>query len=195
MLATTIAIVLTSALTIGGVALAVTPDDLPEPSRQMLEESVHEVESERSVHRLDPGDSVHDMILQDSVKSLATEAPVGPDTVVTLRSDILFDFNSATLPAAAPAAIDEALSGAPNGAAVTVAGHTDSIGDDAANRVLSQQRADAVAAAIAQVRPDLVLVAAGYGETQPIAENTSGGEDNPEGRALNRRVEVTFATG
>ena len=185
MLATTIAVAVLSALA-GGVGAAPAPDDLPEPSQQMLEESVHEWDLEDSVHRF---------TIDDSVKTLASEAPVGPDTVVTLRSDILFDFNSAALPPAAPAAIAEALADAPNGAAVTVAGHTDSIGDDAANQLLSQQRADAVAGAIAVFRPDLLVTATGYGESQPIAENSIGGQDNPEGRALNRRVEMTFVTG
>ena len=186
MLSATVALLLASSFIAGVGVTTASPDDLPDVTQDMLEESVHEWVIDGSVH---------DILLDDSVKSLATEEPVGPDTVVTLRSDILFDFNSATLPAAAPAAIAEALADAPNGASVSVAGHTDSVGDDAANQLLSQQRADAVAAAVTQARPDLVVTASGYGESQPIADNTTGGEDNPEGRALNRRVEVTFTTG
>ena len=35
------------------------------------------------------------------------------------------------------------------------------------------------------------LIAKGYGEAQPVADNQKpNGEDNPEGRAKNRRVEV-----
>ncbi len=34
----------------------------------------------------------------------------------------------------------------------------------------------------------------GYGETKPVADNTKNGKDYPEGRALNRRVEITVKT-
>lgn len=36
------------------------------------------------------------------------------------------------------------------------------------------------------------FAAKGYGETKPVAENEKNGEDNPEGRAQNRRVEITY---
>jgi outer membrane protein OmpA-like peptidoglycan-associated protein len=33
----------------------------------------------------------------------------------------------------------------------------------------------------------------GFGSTQPVAPNeTEDGKDNPDGRALNRRVEITY---
>jgi OOP family OmpA-OmpF porin len=42
---------------------------------------------------------------------------------------------------------------------------------------------------------DFTFEVTGYGETQPVAPNeVGGGADNPEGRALNRRVEITFPT-
>ena len=77
-------------------------------------------------------------------------------------------------------------------AAVTVVGHTDSIGDPGFNQRLSEDRAKAVAAAIAKARPDLDLEVSGKGESDPLVANTSGGQDDPEGRARNRRVEVSF---
>ena len=69
---------------------------------------------------------------------------------------------------------------------VEVSGHTDSRGKAEANQVLSKQRADVVAAnlrgkGVAGAR----LNAVGYGQSQPIADNTS-----EEGRASNRRVEI-----
>ena len=69
-------------------------------------------------------------------------------------------------------------------------GHTDSIGDDASNLTLSQQRAQAVADAISAARSDLRLTVVGKGESDPVEPNEQGGEDNPEGRAKNRRVTV-----
>jgi len=66
-----------------------------------------------------------------------------------------------------------------------IQGHTDNVGDDAQNMALSQARADAVRQwfidhGIAADR----LIAKGYGETQPVADNAT-----PDGQAQNRRVE------
>jgi outer membrane protein OmpA-like peptidoglycan-associated protein len=67
-------------------------------------------------------------------------------------------------------------------------GHTDGIGGEAANLDLSQRRAASVKAAL--VRRHGIAAArlstGGYGENRPKASN-----DTPEGRALNRRVELT----
>lgn len=71
---------------------------------------------------------------------------------------------------------------------IQVAGHTDSVGNDAANQVLSQGRADAVVAHLVKQGLDPSrLTAMGYGETQPIADN-----GNQVGRAINRRIELTI---
>jgi outer membrane protein OmpA-like peptidoglycan-associated protein len=70
---------------------------------------------------------------------------------------------------------------------LTVEGHTDSFGSDAANLVLSQKRADAVKDyLVANMRLDPATVqAVGYGETRPVANN-----ETKEGRAKNRRIDV-----
>ena len=66
-----------------------------------------------------------------------------------------------------------------------IQGHTDSKGDDAANLALSQARADAVRQWFLDhgVEPERIL-AIGYGETAPIADNRT-----EAGRTENRRVE------
>jgi outer membrane protein OmpA-like peptidoglycan-associated protein len=72
---------------------------------------------------------------------------------------------------------------------LTVEGHTDNIGNDAANRELSQKRADAVKAALVTrygVSRDR-LTTAGYGASVPKESNAT-----LEGRAQNRRVELTL---
>ena len=68
-----------------------------------------------------------------------------------------------------------------------MAGGRTSVGDDDANRALSERRAAAVAAyLIASHGIDGVrLASAGPGETAPAAPN-----DTPEGRRANRRVEL-----
>ncbi|RME68940.1 MAG: cell envelope biogenesis protein OmpA [Alphaproteobacteria bacterium] len=72
---------------------------------------------------------------------------------------------------------------------IDVVGHTDSTGSDAYNQDLSMHRAAAVANyLIAQnVQGERFLIR-GMGESAPIAAN-----DTAEGRALNRRVEITLA--
>jgi OOP family OmpA-OmpF porin len=98
-----------------------------------------------------------------------------------------FEAGSAELSeASAPvvAAIREALAGCP-GAAVEIGGHTDAEGSESGNLRLSEQRAEAVLAALQAAGPDALpeLVAKGYGEAEPVADN-----DSPEGRARNRRI-------
>lgn len=117
----------------------------------------------------------------------------GSEQVVTLSSDILFVFDKAELPKAGPAKIAELVQDVPQGAKVSVGGHTDSIGSAARNAALSQERAEAVAGAIRAARPDLALTVEGFAATKPVEPNEKGGEDNPEGRAKNRRVEIRYA--
>ena len=69
---------------------------------------------------------------------------------------------------------------------VSVEGHTDNVGADAANLQLSERRAKAVVAKLAALGvPAGRLQAKGYGASQPVASN-----DSPEGRQRNCRVEL-----
>ncbi len=69
---------------------------------------------------------------------------------------------------------------------IAVEGHTDAVGGEVANQRLSEQRAEAVRAAlIASGIEPVRIQAAGYGESRPI-----GGNDSAKGRAQNRRVEI-----
>ncbi|QNF94234.1 OmpA family protein [Janibacter sp. YB324] len=116
----------------------------------------------------------------------------GGSTVVTLDTDVLFEFAEAELGESAQEAVAEAVADVPDGAKVTVVGHTDSVGSDAANLKLSKERAQAVADVIEDERDDLELDVSGKGEKDPVADNDKGGEDNPEGREKNRRVEIRY---
>ncbi|HEY0977617.1 MAG TPA: OmpA family protein, partial [Flavobacteriales bacterium] len=69
---------------------------------------------------------------------------------------------------------------------IEVGGHTDDVGADAANLKLSEQRANAVRDHLIGQGIDAARISAkGYGETKPVAPNSTD-----EGRALNRRTEV-----
>ncbi|MDJ0859983.1 MAG: OmpA family protein [Dinoroseobacter sp.] len=105
---------------------------------------------------------------------------------------ILFDPGSARLAAEAFNVIDdiaEVLADCSH-VAMEIAGHTDSQGREVMNLELSQERADAVLAALAEERITTAnLVARGYGEALPIEDN-----DTEEGREANRRIEFTRPT-
>lgn len=75
------------------------------------------------------------------------------------------------------------------GLQIEVGGHTDAEGDETANRALSQERAEAVVAAlIIRGLPERALTAQGFGEAQPVATN-----DTEAGRAANRRTTLTWS--
>ncbi len=71
---------------------------------------------------------------------------------------------------------------------VTIDGHTDSQGNDASNQTLSENRAASVKTYLTGKGIDESrLSSAGYGETNPVADNKTAA-----GRAKNRRVEITL---
>ncbi len=74
---------------------------------------------------------------------------------------------------------------------VEIAGHTDDRGDAEVNLRLSRRRAEVVAKHLVRhgVNPEKVR-AVGYGETQPVARNTTS-----QGRRLNRRIEFRVLGG
>lgn len=72
---------------------------------------------------------------------------------------------------------------------IEIHGHTDNVGDDQSNQILSEQRSKAVAEYLLLQGLDKKRIVAtrGFGEKKPVATN-----DTPEGRALNRRTEFVI---
>jgi len=69
-----------------------------------------------------------------------------------------------------------------------IAGHTDNVGDDQKNLILSKKRAESVKRFMESQGIDTSRLSVLYfGETQPIGDNST-----PEGRQKNRRVEMTI---
>jgi OmpA-OmpF porin, OOP family len=101
---------------------------------------------------------------------------------------INFDTNKADIKPESKPIIDQVaamLKGNP-GLSLSVEGHTDSTGTPEKNKVLSEQRAKAVVAALVAAGIDSArLSAVGYGQEKPIADNST-----EDGRAKNRRVEL-----
>lgn len=124
----------------------------------------------------------------ESVKK-AVESANAADKTIRL-DNIMFETGSATLTADSKYELQNlitAMTDYPQ-MVIEVAGHTDNVGDPAANKTLSQQRAVAVVnylvgKGISAGR----MRAVGYGDTKPAAPN-----DTPENRAKNRRTEFTI---
>jgi OOP family OmpA-OmpF porin len=119
------------------------------------------------------------------------QPPVVTHETVTLGADTFFDFNKYNLKPAGMAKLDELAAKlrqlGPDVSAVNVAGYTDIIGSDSYNLRLSDRRAASVVDYLVQrgVNPNIIS-ARGYGKANPIASNSTA-----EGRAQNRRVEIT----
>lgn len=114
-------------------------------------------------------------------------------TTITLEAGVLFDFGRFEVRPDAKATLDSLVSALrdANVPAAEVSGHTDAIGSDDENQTLSEERADAVVAALAAGGVTADLTAVGYGESHPVAANENAdGTDNAAGRQLNRRVEI-----
>ena len=112
------------------------------------------------------------------------------ETKIELKQTVFFETNRAVIRRVSHPLLDEvaqALKDNPK-LNVEIQGHTDSQGSDRANLKLSQRRADAVRVYLIKrgITSDR-MVAKGYGETTPIADNRTS-----EGRAQNRRVEFVI---
>lgn len=128
-----------------------------------------------------------------AVEEVMVEEPVmaepEPAEPVRVELDVKFDFDKSVVK-------EESYSDIKNLAdfmkqypqtTTVVEGHTDSIGTDAYNQGLSERRANAVRDVLVNqygVGGERVN-AVGYGESQPVADNTTDA-----GRAINRRVEA-----
>jgi outer membrane protein OmpA-like peptidoglycan-associated protein len=123
-------------------------------------------------------------------EALAADAPlppsrsVGPATVYTLAGSA-FASGRATLTTEANASLRR-LAMEIGGRSVEIVGYTDSQGAAAANQALSLRRADAVAAILKESGASGAIRTQGRGAADPVADNGTA-----DGRALNRRVEIT----
>lgn len=176
----------TAALALALPALALAaPAAAQDVSDEALRASVEAIDLDASIERIR---------LRDSVERLQSERRRGDDVTLTVASDVLFEFDRARLTPDAQATVERiAARIRSSGGPVRVDGHTDSIGTTDYNLRLSRRRAAAVAAALRDRLPGGIgITARGHGEARPVAPNTEGGEDNPEGRARNRRVTIGF---
>ncbi|EQC2548387.1 OmpA family protein [Enterobacter sichuanensis] len=111
--------------------------------------------------------------------------------IVRLDSMSLFDTGRYDLKPGSTKLLVNSLVGikAKPGWLIVVAGHTDSTGDEQANQALSLKRAESVRNWMRDTGdvPESCFAVQGYGESRPVASN-----DTAQGRALNRRVEISL---
>lgn len=109
---------------------------------------------------------------------------------ITLGADASFDTGKADLKSDGQAKLDQLVAKLKdvNFDAITITGHTDSVGTDAANQKLSLRRANAVKQYLSTHGIDAAKIkTTGRGKASPVADNKTA-----QGRARNRRVEVVI---
>ena len=114
----------------------------------------------------------------------------GDNITLDMPGNVTFAFNSADLNSQFHPVLDKVSATLVeyNQTVIEVAGHTDSVGSDTYNQQLSERRAGSVAAYLSRHGvPSARMVTIGAGEAHPVASS-----DTKEGRAQNRRVEITI---
>jgi len=125
-----------------------------------------------------------------ALAALAVVTEEARGMVLTISGSVLFGSNESVLLPAAETRLNQVADVLLLNAdrKLVVQGHTDSQGSDAYNQTLSQARADQILALfVAKGYPANLMTAVGMGEAKPVATN-----DNVDGRANNRRVEIVI---
>lgn len=174
--------------------VTVTPDTIAIAGRTGRRAARDEIAA-RAIETLGPGAALDLQVSYveelDPLASLPTpQECLAKITAVTDAAKITFDPGSATISREGEPvveAIAEILRSCPD-LRLRIAGYTDSQGREESNLRLSQERAEAVLAALRAERvPVAGFEAYGYGEASPIASN-----ETEAGRERNRRIEFTL---
>lgn len=146
-------------------------------------------------HDVEPAPTARS-IMQPSV---IPEPEPTPPPLAPVSETIHFAAGGPRLDDAAKAALDQLIANptTASGGAIILRGSSDSAGSDRDNLITSRKRGEAVAAYLEEkgiARGRLTIIA--LGEGRPVAPNINlDGSDNPEGRARNRRVDITVNPG
>ncbi|KFE65400.1 OmpA family protein [Hyalangium minutum] len=188
-----------------------SPPSLPEPTPEPLstEQSKPEPSSPddgQSSAEPEPdtdGDGVVDAVdacARERGTAAQNGCPAEKPPLVTLTRDrlvlhgqVFFDTGVSTLPGSSPVLdqLAEVLLEHPEIQRVVIEGHTDTVGSEASNRTLSQERAETVRRYLIEKGvPSQRLVAQGFGFRRPVSSNAS-----TEGREHNRRAELRLLLG
>lgn len=158
--------------------------------REQYQESLDQLDAEIQ-RREDAEERMSQM--SDRLAEIGDIRQSSEGTVVSLSSATLFEINKSELLPAAQENLEKLAEALKDDSEInlSVAGFTSSTGPREFNQRLSEQRADAVKDFLVSQGIDAARInTAGYGEDQPVATN-----DTQEGRAMNRRVEITVEPG
>lgn len=125
-------------------------------------------------------------VTEPMLKNIELKPITGGESIVL--NNIFFEVNKADLKTESKAELDKLYAFLKNNKEVRleIGGHTDNTGLKDANQKLSENRAKEVVNYLVQKGIDSArLVAKGYGDTKPVAPNTTA-----ENKALNRRTEM-----
>jgi outer membrane protein OmpA-like peptidoglycan-associated protein len=174
---------------LGGVSGALVGDKLQQRDTEITQQEGQIQQQQQEI--------AQNRQLLEELKRQGLDAEETSRGVVVNLPDVLFQFGQAGLTGEARsrvADISDILNNQARDRRVSIEGHTDSVGGEAANQRLSERRAGSVASelegnGVARSR----ITTKGYGERYPVAPNASpDGGDNPQGRSKNRRVEVVI---
>ena len=144
-----------------------------------------------STHDAD-GDGVNDCLDKCPNTPKGSKVDVNGCPIKLILKGSHFKYDSAELLPEAKTILDQvaaSLINYPDKNDIEVQGHTSSEGSDAYNLRLSQKRAKSVVDYLKAKKVPNKLVAKGFGEAKPIADNKT-----EEGRSENRRVELIWIT-
>ena len=163
-----------------------------EAERAKANEDLAKAEAERARLEADRAKQDKDELQQKlftSISAILETRREARGLIVNL-SDVLFDFNQASLKPGAREKLSKlagillAYTGPYH---MEIEGHTDAIGSQDYNQKLSEDRAQSVSSYLLKegLQSDRIVAVHGFGKLRPVATN-----DTPEGRQMNRRVEI-----
>ena len=129
-----------------------------------------------------------DAMVVECQASAKPEEAMKQTMALTFDGTALFDFDSSELSVMGRRELDRLISKLSDNAevgSIDVIGHADSIGTNAYNQVLSEQRAASVQSYLQRSLKAVDVQTSGMGETAPVGDNNT-----ETGRQRNRRVEV-----
>ena len=165
-----------------------------EAERAKANEDAARAEAERARLEADRAKQDRDELQQRlfmSISAILETRREARGMIVNL-SDVLFDFNQASLKPGAREKLSKLagiLLAYPGTYHMEIEGHTDAIGSQDYNQKLSEDRAQSVSSYLlkAGLPSDRIVAVHGFGKLRPVATN-----DTPEGRQMNRRVELVI---
>ncbi len=166
-----------------------------EADRAKAREDLARVEAERARVEADQAKQDKEDLQQrlfTSISAILETRREARGLIVNL-SDVLFDFNQASLKPGAREKLSKLagiLLAYPGTFHMEIEGHTDAIGSQDYNQKLSEDRARSVSSYLlsAGLTSERIVAVRGFGKLRPVTTN-----DTAEGRQMNRRVEIVIA--